>query len=314
MKKLILSLSLLFCLLSQAQVSIIHNNFLEISNIYPKDNEIIEQSELTGMLIWGFVRDVEEVFSVEFIVNGISMIALNTSEGPVFTAPLTPSSYGPHTFKIIATSKSGTITVSETSFTIKHTPLIFCEGITEWSNTTYPNAGTKISYNGILYINKWYASPIEIPRISDVWKQIGTCNEYSSEEYCNSLPWSSSVIYDHGDMVYHEHRIYQARWWTQNNIPGSNNSWQYVSYCDNPSEKYSISKSLNQTNPKETSHTKIEIYDLSGMLIRALHNEKNSSISTTIQQVLSDLDNGIYIYKITIGEKVYTKKITKNTN
>lgn len=323
MKRLLLIFNfLLFTLVSQAQnqLQFDESSPLEISDVQPKDNEVIEQTELTGILIWAFVRETKHVDSVEFIVNNTSLTAHNTSEGDVFTAPWTPSAYGTYTFKIIATNKEGIISESETSFTIKDKLTTLCDGSIEWSNIAYTTAGTEVSYNGKIYKNRWYAEPTEIPGISNVWKYDRPCNKDSSAEYCGILPWSSSITYDKGDKTYYKQKIYKAKWWTQNNIPNISNAWQYESDCSaetlnilSSRGHFSIEKNIAtmRMDSQQSTMVKIEIYDLSGTLIRTIMNKKISDTSQVIHKDMSDLENGFYIYKINVDGNIYTGKVIK---
>ncbi len=48
------------------------------------------------------------------------------------------------------------------------------------------------------------------------------------------LPWSASQVYTAGQQAHHQNQLYQAKWWTQNQLPTTPNSpWQALGPCDN---------------------------------------------------------------------------------
>ena len=42
---------------------------------------------------------------------------------------------------------------------------------------------------------------------------------------CPALPWNASTVYIAGDQVSHEGHLWEAKWWTQNEDPGSTGQW-----------------------------------------------------------------------------------------
>lgn len=49
---------------------------------------------------------------------------------------------------------------------------------------------------------------------------------------CSEPSWTTSA-YSGGAKVSYEGKIYKAKWWTQNQTPGTNNVWEYVEDCSN---------------------------------------------------------------------------------
>ncbi|MDY8136978.1 glycosyl hydrolase family 18 protein [Aquimarina sp. 2201CG5-10] len=294
-----------------------------ISQTTPPNNEVIEQTELSQIGLWASVTDNDgtnnTVGSVVFMVNGVTHTATNTSDGPIYTLGWTPPAFDTYTFKIIATDNEGLSSETTTSFIIKQKSTSTCDGIAEWSSQPYPTAGTEVSYNGKVYKNKWYAEPTETPGSSNVWEYVRECDG-STSTYCGSEEWSASIAYNTGETVHYDQKIYEAKWWTQNNVPNTSNEWQFVSDCVvnslNRSNKITYSSLIKdiatlQIDPAQPSWVRIDVYSFSGRLVKTILNEKISEQSKMIQKDLSDLESGLYIYKININGKTYGKKLVK---
>ncbi|WP_394364027.1 carbohydrate-binding protein [Chitinophaga barathri] len=49
---------------------------------------------------------------------------------------------------------------------------------------------------------------------------------------CNGvLPWSSGTVYNAGQFVVHNGRLYVAKWWTQGEMPGISLVWEDQGAC-----------------------------------------------------------------------------------
>ena len=129
----------------------------------------------------------------------------------------------------------------------------------------------------------------------------------------------SSKVYNTGDKVYYNESIFRARWWTRNNTPGSSNEWEFISAC---TENRANSAMHNLTYPtlvkdeitismemKSKSNVTIELYNLSGQLIRVFVKENNFKGVKALQSDVSDLERGVYIYKIKVNGQTVTKKL-----
>lgn len=78
-----------------------------------------------------------------------------------------------------------------------------------------------------------------------------------------------------------------------------------VIYPNPTKQSQTISIKMNKSN-----YLSVELYDIQGKLIKEVAKGNHySNNNVTIQVELDDLSNGIYIYKITIGEETYHEKI-----
>lgn len=80
------------------------------------------------------------------------------------------------------------------------------------------------------------------------------------------------------------------------------NSKEVLQICPNP-----FSEACNITLPKAFENSKIDVYDLSGKIVRSLNNVQ----SNTIELKLHNSAKGIYMVNITSETLVYTQKIVK---
>ncbi|MDY8136977.1 glycoside hydrolase family 19 protein [Aquimarina sp. 2201CG5-10] len=288
-----------------------------ISGIEPANAQIIEQTQLTAITLSALANDDVSVASVVFSVNNTTLTPTQNSTG-AYTINWTPTAFGSVTFKITATDNEGLSSESNTTFTIQEKITGGdCNDIPSWEAKAYPTGNTEVSYNGKVYKNKWYAEPTDIPGSSNVWDYIKECDG-APVEYCGSQEWSASATYNTGDTAYYEQKIYRAKWWTQNNVPSTSNEWEYVSDC--PIANRSNAKVYPTTvkdlvtielySPK-TTVIKIDLYDFSGRKIRTIERLSSTSATNILSEDLTDLKNGLYIYRIRIGKTVYVEKFIK---
>jgi chitodextrinase len=70
--------------------------------------------------------------------------------------------------------------------------------------------------------------------------------------------WNKSTVYTSGERVEYRHGIYQARWWTRGNIPGSEPEWKFIECNDvsrtQPCEGDDLT-GANVTDPDSTDPT-----------------------------------------------------------
>ncbi|MFC5047503.1 glycosyl hydrolase family 18 protein [Aquimarina hainanensis] len=289
-----------------------------ITMVDPADNSTIEQTALSPITLKATVTDNGSVSAVTFMVGNTTLTPSNANGGNVYTANFTPTAFGQVSFKITATDNTNLSSESMTSFTVKEkTSTNTCVDIAPWEPKVYAASGQIVKYNGIVYKNKWYASASEKPGSSDVWAYVRDCNGGSSDEFCGHNRWISSLVYNTGDKVYYQEKIYTAKWWTQNNTPGSSNEWAFDSDCPQApaaangltyptvaSERIDIS-----INPQLNSRVKIELYNFSGRLVRTLLDDTMSKGNKSFSKDVSDLESGLYIYKININGDIITEKL-----
>lgn len=287
-----------------------------ITQVYPNNNLVIEQTALSAIELKASVSDDVAVQEVNFNVNSVLVTATNNGQG-VYVANWTPSAFATYTFTIVATDNDGAKAESSVSFIIKEkTSGGACDGIPAWEPKIYASSGVQVTYNGVVYKNKWYASSAEVPGSSDVWEYIKECNG-GGTDFCGSPKWIASKVYYAGDKVYYNQKIYKANWWTQNNIPGETNEWAFVSDCISTSAK-SIAKVYPTVVTDEvyfaidtatTTPVKIELYDTSGNLLESRFVTSGEEI---ISMKLTKLKRGMYVYKIYTAQSVQTNKLIKN--
>ncbi|WP_431004183.1 glycoside hydrolase family 19 protein [Tenacibaculum sp. TC6] len=291
-----------------------------ISQVTPGNNTSIEQTSLTAIELKAVITDDTSVQNVEFMVNSNTVQGISTTNSE-YTTMWTPGTFGTYTLKISATDNEGATTVSTTSFTIQEkTSGGNCGSVPAWEAKVYAQAGAEVSYNGTIYKNKWYASSTEIPGSSDVWDYVQSCNGGGSTDFCGSPEWLSSKVYNTGDTVYYHQNIYRAKWWTQNNLPGETNEWEYVSECVNTTQTVTakvyptvVADDVYVTiNSTANSHVKIELFDASGKLIQTIINTNVDKGTEVFAKKLVKLKSGLYFYKIHTNGSVQTKKIIKN--
>ncbi len=77
------------------------------------------------------------------------------------------------------------------------------------------------TYNGDTYKAKWWVQGGGTPDINQAWEKIadGEGEEGEIEEY------NPAKVYVGGDQVTYQGVVYEAQWWTQGDLPGSNSVW-----------------------------------------------------------------------------------------
>ena len=86
----------------------------------------------------------------------------------------------------------------------------------EYSNSTTYTGGEQVSYNGLVYVAKWWTVGAA-PDSTDAFELVSDV----------SLPYSATTAYSGGDQVTFEGGLYQAKWWTRGNDP-LNGPWTRV--------------------------------------------------------------------------------------
>ncbi|CAM1357548.1 glycoside hydrolase family 19 protein [Tenacibaculum halocynthiae] len=290
-----------------------------ISEITPVNASVIEQENLSVINLKAKVEDNSSVSSVKFLLNE-KEVTVTSTKPTIYSASWIPSVYGNVAFKIIAIDDEGKSITANSSFIVKKkTTGTVCETTPSWVSKIYSQAGVEVVYNGAIYKNKWYASSAEVPGESDVWSYIQSCNG-SGDDYCGSPAWVSSKVYNTGDKVYYEGTIFEAKWWTKNNIPTTSNEWKVIEPCSSPKSEISslklyaniVSEEIKVTVELEkTSYVKIDLFDFSGRKIETIIDVKLHKGTNFFRKSIKNLKKGIYIYKTYVDGEVKTKKILK---
>ncbi|PAB58998.1 carbohydrate-binding protein [Anaeromicrobium sediminis] len=107
-------------------------------------------------------------------------------------------------------------------------------GTAQWNISQIYVAGDRATYNGKVYEAKWWtqgdvpdkkvANPWETP-----WKLVNG-DSIAPDEKVGPGPakWDSSQIYVGGDKVAYNGKVYEAKWWTQGDVPDKKvaNPWE----------------------------------------------------------------------------------------
>ncbi len=289
-----------------------------ISGIEPRDNQVVEQTQLAPISLKALVNDNVAVNTVAFVVNNITLTPTQNNAG-TYLLDWTPDTFGSVNFKIIATDDEGISSESNTSFIIKEKIAGGdCGGITSWQGQVYANSNTEVSYDGKIYRNKWYAEPTDTPGSSSVWEYVRDCNGGTGIENCDARIWTSSIAYNSGDTVYFEQKKYKAKWWTQNNVPDTSNVWLYLSDCPSANQSNAkiyptmVTDRINfEVYSEKMTTIQINLYDFSGRKISSVLRKPSSSTLSAFSEDISSLKNGLYLYKIRIGKTTSIQKFIK---
>lgn len=298
------------------------NTAPEIAMITPL--EPIEQSQLSSIAIEAGIKDDGSVATVEFMVDNEAFEPIKV--GDIYILNWLPPAYGTFVLKVYATDNQGLTSNTVVDITIKERCNIAdsCNAIDAWSAGKVYATPQKIKYQGKIYKNKWWTRG-EIPGNTSVWEFIENCKGDCDENQnttCNVNVWTNNAIYLKGDQAYYEHKIYEAKWWTQNENPKSSIVWKFVSDCVpvNPAID-GAAVVLLSTHVKDEAQFKIKgakksivqirMYDFSGKLIHTFVNDFPGGEGMITQDV-SALQNGLYIYKVVIDKNNFTGRLIKD--
>jgi chitodextrinase len=113
-----------------------------------------------------------------------------------------------------------------------------CSNLPVWQAAqNYTTAGNIVLYNNNIYRNKWWAGSASVPGASDTWELLGACTgQPRTDTGCSGIAaWSGAKAYATNDQVAYGGKIYQAKWWTQNNQPdlnsGDGKPWTFIRNC-----------------------------------------------------------------------------------
>ncbi len=85
-------------------------------------------------------------------------------------------------------------------------------------------AGDTAVYNGVTYKAKWWIQGGGTPDVNQAWERV----DGGGEEAGDIEEYNPSKVYVGGDQVTYQGNTYEAQWWTQGDIPGSNSVWVLV--------------------------------------------------------------------------------------
>lgn len=93
------------------------------------------------------------------------------------------------------------------------------DGPQEWNTNTIYDTGDQVIVDGQVYEAKWWTqgqNPADHSGQWDVWKKINDSEPEGPQE------WNAEAVYTEGDRVTHKGKLYEAKWWTQNQSPHNN--------------------------------------------------------------------------------------------
>jgi predicted carbohydrate-binding protein with CBM5 and CBM33 domain len=93
---------------------------------------------------------------------------------------------------------------------------------------------------------------------SDVWFGSAPTPTSTPAPVCSAPLWSASVVYQAGDQVRYDGRLWQARWSSSGQVPstdGATNAWRIQGYCSGSGSPATATPSAPASTPTPTSNT-----------------------------------------------------------
>ncbi|KAK9687388.1 Chitinase 2, partial [Basidiobolus ranarum] len=125
-----------------------------------------------------------------------------------------------------------------------------CNTAEVWSpSSSYPG-GSVVAHSGYIWKALWWVQGQEPGPSSGYWSAINGCSGNGSSGSVNppdnesppsddkpctgTAAWSSGAVYVGGDKVSYNGHLWQAKWWTQNDVPGLNQQdvWKDLGACN----------------------------------------------------------------------------------
>ncbi|CAL2108717.1 S8 family serine peptidase [Tenacibaculum sp. 190524A02b] len=176
-------------------------NFKTLDIEPPREVTITSIQASSIMVSWSKVENANE-YSLRY--RAIKTPNWETVEGITeLTVPLTELS--PNTFYVVQVKASKNNSSSIYSETTKFLTLDDgsggCGGVPVWkSNETYGTSGTEVSYQGWIYVNKWWANSKDVPGLSSVWEKVRECSLIND----NQLPTVEILTPQNGQVIEQE--------------------------------------------------------------------------------------------------------------
>ena len=100
----------------------------------------------------------------------------------------------------------------------------------KWNSSSVFNARDRVVYDGRVFEAQWWIqgqAPSAGPWGS--WMEIGSLVYIGNGDY--AYEWTDSRVFDNGDIVVYNRKIFRARWWTRNQNPNiSPELWELIGY------------------------------------------------------------------------------------
>jgi uncharacterized repeat protein (TIGR02543 family) len=172
--------------------------------------------------------------TISYNLAGGSVATSNPTSYTVVSGSITltnPTRYG-YTFEgWTGTGLSGatkTVTIPTGSTGDRSYTATWTQAAPSWSATTvYGGAGTTVFYNGKLYVSLWYSKG-EVPGSNPTgsWEEVGAP---TSSPLGTFVGWTTSQVYNGGETVVYNGKVYKATWYSRDTIPGDpSGPWEEI--------------------------------------------------------------------------------------
>ena len=296
-----------------------------ISQVTPQNQSVLKMVNFEPVVIEATVTDDKAVDDVTFSVNNTAFTPSHTPGTSRYWIEWTPATFGTVNLEFTARDNEGAVSTASSYFLVEEDNAGGgCDGIAPWeASTIYALAGQEVVYGNKVYKNKWWTQN-EVPGEREVWEYVRDCGNTGGGNNCSGIPaWSPSTAYHGGAQVSHNQEIYSAKWWTQNETPGVADVWQYVSGCvgtaalDVDEAKVVVAQHLANDEVILTIYTsnakamQVFVTDHVGNIIHSIPHQGLGPGTHTFVNDIPGLQEGLYFYKIQLGEKTYTRKVIK---
>ena len=99
-----------------------------------------------------------------------------------------------------------------------------------WSPTAVYVAGDRVLHDGRVFQAQFWTQG-QVPGASpwNAWAELGSTVGCRTGSYAT---WTASWVYTGGEVVQYQGRLWQAKWWTRNQAPGTPyGPWQELGGC-----------------------------------------------------------------------------------
>ena len=86
-----------------------------------------------------------------------------------------------------------------------------------WDPAKVYTAGDRVTYQNRVYIAQWYTMNQKPGDPYGPWAELGELVPAAGE---GLRTWTASSIYTGGELVVRNGKVYEAKWWTRNQVPG----------------------------------------------------------------------------------------------
>ncbi len=99
------------------------------------------------------------------------------------------------------------------------------DGVAIWTASRIFNSGDVVSYDGKTWRAQWYTRNQAPGDANGPWVEVAPQPADGSP-----AAWASTTIYNAGDRVSYSGHVYEAKWWTRNQVPGDEyGPWKLIS-------------------------------------------------------------------------------------